>query len=92
MITDRTVGNLLPSQIELIELSDDELDALSGGSHHHRHHHGHHHGHGSAITHAGNNFYKRSLSISAQTTTGPNGTMTTFSIDLIEITSHSEQI
>ena len=92
MIMDIHTNTLFqPSHPELIELTDDELDTLAGGAHHHRHHHRHHHGHGGAIAHSGSDFFKRSLTINTQTTTGAHGTTTTVSIELTEIMSHSGQ-
>lgn len=75
------------SETGLIALSDEELDVVAGGRHHHRHH-----GHGSAIAHSSHDFFERSLSISVQKTTDAHGTTTTsFSIELTEIMSHLEQ-
>lgn len=89
-MTNPAIDTLISGREGLVELSDAELDTLSGGLHQQKHHHRHHHGHG-AISHSESDFFRRTLTISAQTTTGPNGTTTTFSIDLVEITSHSEQ-
>lgn len=96
MTTHRFADTLNPlyetdlSETGLIALSDDELDTVAGGRHHHGHHG--HHGHSGAIAHSSHDFFKRSLSINVQKTTDAHGNTTTnFSIELTEIMSHSEQ-
>jgi hypothetical protein len=75
----------------IAELSDEDLDAVSGGRHHHGHngrHHGRHHGHQSS--HA--DFHKHSLTMSGQTITAADGSsVTSFTIKEEDITSHSDQ-
>ncbi len=88
-------------EMTIIELSDDELDDVSGGCHRHhghRHHLGHHHGNqgghggGHHLAQSSSDYHKHSLSITGQTITHADGSsVTSFSIQEEDISSHSFQ-
>jgi hypothetical protein len=74
---------------ELELLSDQDLDSISGGRHHHRRHgrHGGRHGHSHS------DFHKHSVSISGQTITAADGSsVTSFTMNVEDISSHTDQV
>jgi hypothetical protein len=82
----------LDESSEILELSDGELDSISGGcGHRGRMQRGRH---GGKLRRASqSSFSKHSLSISGQTITKPDGTsITSFSIKEEDITSHTSEM
>jgi hypothetical protein len=81
----------LDESSEILELSDGELDGISGGcGHRGRMQRGRH---GKRRHASQSSFSKHSLSISGQTITKPDGTsITSFSIKEEDITSHASEI
>jgi hypothetical protein len=84
-LTEATQGAIEP-------LSDEDLDAVSGGRHHHHGHHGHHGGH-HGHRHSHSDFHKHTVSLSGQTVTAKDGSsVTSFTINIEDISSHSDQV
>jgi hypothetical protein len=73
-------------------LSDLELDAVSGGRHHHHHGHHGHHGHG-GHRRSHSDFHKHTVSMSGQTVTAKDGSsVTSFTLNVEDISSHIDQV
>lgn len=69
-------------------LSDLDLDAVSGGRHHH---HGHHGRGGHRRSHS--DFHKHTVSMSGQTVTAKDGSsVTSFTLNVEDISSHTDQV
>jgi hypothetical protein len=101
---DTELAESIDESLEIEELSEGDLDAVSGGcGHHHRRRkshrkhggglagHGGHGGHGGHQSSSAD-FDKHTLSIAGQTITQPDGTsITSFAIHEEDTHSHSEQ-
>jgi hypothetical protein len=91
-MTNPELDQSLDESSEILELSDGELDGISGGCGHRGRMKNRRHG-GKGRHASESSFSKHSLSISGQTITKPDGTsITSFSIKEENITSHSSEM